>query len=51
MYAREAAKENIEQATYDAVDEKTIEWLKAQATKRSKAKASKQLHPELIGRS
>jgi hypothetical protein len=51
MYAREVATPDKETAVYDEVDEKTVEWLKAQVDKRKKARSSDQLHPELIGRS
>ncbi|MEA2433258.1 MAG: hypothetical protein QOG54_715 [Actinomycetota bacterium] len=52
MYAREtAAPKEVDKDAYESVDEKTVEWLKAQVAERRQARKSGQLHPELIGRS
>jgi hypothetical protein len=56
MYAREGVPHIQDDSSYDEVDARTVQWLQAELSKRSKAKrsASEQadepsgVHPELI---
>jgi hypothetical protein len=50
MYARETSENEYDPETYEAVDERTVEWLRAQVAERNAERTKKQLHPQLVGR-